>query len=263
MKNIPYSRTVFVTVALSFALSSASASAELKNQNEAIGTAGKQCTLSQQMLKNYSLIAMKARQRKAGQELMQSAIVFDAQLADLKKFSTDAATQQQLATVDQLWQATKDIYAANADKAQLPALNGKTDSLLNACVQLRANFLEGGTDGKGALLNAGHTEQMLIERIVALSVLKAAGITGPYQTGYSNAVSEFEKNIDFLQEDSRNTIKLRAQLTRVKKHFKRLNQSVAAGTDNDYSVLIVAAAAEKIAREMDTIILGYQQLKLD
>ena len=263
MKNIPYSHTVFFVLTLCFALNSVPALAEIKTLDEAISIAGKQRTLTQQMLKHYSLIAMKVRERKARQELAQATALFDGQLVDLKKFSNDATTQQQLATVDQLWQEAKGIYATNVDNAQLLKLNSKTDSLFNACEQLVGILLKGSTNTKATLLNSANTEQRLIERIVALYALKAAGITAPYQTGYNKTVSEFEQSLDTLEGYSDNTIKIKAQLTRIKKHFKRFSTTVTTSTDGNYSVAIVSAAAEKISAEIANIILEYQQLKLD
>lgn len=263
MKNISYSRAVFFVLTLYFALSSAPALADIKNLDEAISIAGKQRTLTQQILKNYSLIAMKVRERKAKQELAQATALFDVQLSDLKKFSNDTVTQQQLAAINQLWQEVKDISATNVDNALLLKLNSKTDTLLNAGEQLVSMLLKGSTNGKGALLNSANTEQMLLERIVALYALKTAGIVAPYQDGYNKAASEFEQNLDSLQSSSNNSIKLTTQLTRIKKHFKRFNTTVTTSTSGNYSVAIVSAAAERITLEMAEIILGYQQLKLD
>jgi hypothetical protein len=264
MNNRPYSQTVFFVIALLFlALNSASAFAEIKSLDEAINIAGKQRTLTQQMLKNYSLIAMKVRERKAKQELTQDTLLFDAQLVALNQFVKDPFAQQQLSKINEFWQEVKVIYAFDTNQMQLLKLNTTTDNLFNACEQLSGVLLKGSSNGKGALLNAANVEQMLIQKIQALYALKAAGVETPYQNAYQKTVSEFEQNLDVLSQYSGNSIKMRSQLTRVGKHFKRFTATVTSNTGGNYSLAIVSAAAEKISLELAEIISAYQQLKLD
>jgi hypothetical protein len=226
--------------------------------DEAINIAGKQRTLTQQLLKNYSLIVTKVRVRKAKQELAQQTALFDAQLAELNQFAKEAAAQQQLSKVNELWQEAKVIYALDTNQSQLLKLNNITGSLLNASEQLSAILLKGSSTGKAALLNSANGEQMLIQKIVALYALKAVGVEAPYQQEYSKAVSEFEQQLDTLSNYADNSIKTRSQLTRVSKHFKRFTATVMTNSSGNYSLAIVSAAAEKISLELAEIIAAYQ-----
>jgi hypothetical protein len=265
MKTILQLRRIFwLMTFLTFALNSSVACAGIKTLEEAIHIAGKQRTLTLQMLKNYGLMAMEMRVRKAQQELAQEVTVFDAQLLDLKSFSNDAKVQQQLTAMDQFWQSIKAIYAVSPNNtSQLLQLNSKTEKLLNACEQLTVILLKNRVDDKASLLNLANTEQMLLERMVVLYILKSASVLTPYQTGYTKTVSDFGDNLDFLSNYVNNSIKIRTQLERAKKHFSRFSNTITASTSGSYTIAIVVASAEKIEREMDSIIIEYQKLKLD
>jgi phage shock protein A len=264
MKNILNFRRLFWLIAfLALALNQPIAFASLKTLDEAVHIAGKQRTLTVQMLKNYGLMTMKVRVRKAQQELAEEVSLFDTQLAELKNFSKEAKVQQQITAIGQLWQETKAVYAvAPTNTSQLQSLNGKIEKLLDAHEHLTVLLLKNRTDDRAGLLNFANSQQMLVERIVVLYILKSAGITTPYQTAYSKTVDEFGQNLAFLSNYVNNTIKIRTQLERVKKHFNRFNTTVMTGKGS-YTIAIAAASAEKMSEEMDNIIAGYQKLKMN
>jgi hypothetical protein len=264
MKNTSYSQSLLFVIALfCLVLNSVSAAAEIKSLDEAINIAGQQRTLTQQMLKNNSLIIMKVRERKARQELARETALFDAQLAQLNQFAKDASAQQQLSQINEFWQQVKIIYALDATQTQLLKLNTNTGNLFNAIEQFIAILLKGSTTGKGALLNVANSEPMLIQKIVALYALKAAGIEAPYQHEYQKTVGEFEQNLNVLNNFANNSIKTRSQLARVGNHFKRFTATVTTNSSGNYSLAIVSAAAGKISLELTEIIASYQQLKLN
>jgi hypothetical protein len=163
----------------------------------------------------------------------------------------------------QLWQDIKLFYAQSPNNtAQLQQLHNKTEKLLNASEQLTVTLLKNRADDKAGLLNLADTEQMFLERMVVLYILKSAGIVTPYQTDYKKTVDEFGDNLNFLSNYVNNSIKLRTQLGRVKKHFNRFSTTVTAKASGSYTIAIVAASAEKISEEMDSVIHEYQKLKL-
>jgi hypothetical protein len=262
MKNLLCHRAIFSVLVVCCSLNSTSVLAEIKTLDEAISVAGKQRTLTQQILKNYSLIGINVRARKAKQELEQAMALFDKQLIDLKEFSKDAATQQQLKTISELWQGAKVTYYADTSSSQVLPLNSKTDSLFNATDQLVLALVKTSPDDKGKILNTASTEQMLPQRIVALYALKAWGFAELYQAEYKKAVTEFEQGLSFLESHSGDSTEITADLTQVKQHFKRFTSTITASTTGNYSLAIASAAAEKIFSEMEGITLKYQQVNL-
>jgi hypothetical protein len=213
------------------------------------------------MLKNYSLIGVNVRARKARQQLEKEIVLFDKQFFDLKEFYKDAQGQQKLAATNDLWQEIRKIYYADASFSQLAVLKNKSNTLFHLTDDLMLFLLKTSQNSKGALLNTASSQQMLSQRIVALYALKAWGVVdASYQDEYNKAVTEFLQGLDTLNNNANNTTELTANLAQLRQHFKRFTSTISASNTGNYSLTIAAASAEKLYVEIEEIIMKYQQL---
>lgn len=232
----------------------------IETVDEAIVIAGSQRMLTQRMLKDYAFAGIDIRARKARQDLEKSSALFDMQLKQLKDFATSPNISEQLAVVQKLWDSVKGVYYAEPSHKQLPNLGNNTELLLQACHQV-VMLLESKNDsGKGKLLNLATQEQMLSQRIIGLSALKAWDFKDLHDTEYQKAIQTFDEGLQALNSNADNSTEIVAGLTKVKEQFKRFISTLSV-SKGDYSLAIASVSAEKIAQQMEAIIQQYQQLK--
>ncbi len=257
MKMLAY-RFIF-SLFVYFISSASLVAAEIESIEDAIRIAGNQRMLTQKMLKDYSLIGVNIRARKARQDLEQASQLFNQQLAQLEGFVKDDHIKQPLMTVKKLWTDVKTIYHADVERDKLIKLTSDSELLLKACQKIVQGLEKQAANDKAILLNITTKEQMLAQRIISLLALKAWQFEEPYSAEYQKTIKEFEQGLATLEKNSTNTTEIVAQLTRVGEQFKRLISTMAV-SEGGYSLAIASTSGEKIATQMQAVTQQYQNL---
>ncbi len=144
---------------------------------EAINKAGRQRMLSQRIVKSYTQMGQDVRYRVAEKQLKAAILLFEAQMAELKKFNKDAETQRALALTEKLWVPVKASVQSKVVKKSAKELRNNAEKLLISAHQVVLMFEDQAGTDQGRLVNIAGRQRMLSQRMGNLYMLQSWGFT--------------------------------------------------------------------------------------
>ena len=189
--------------------------AEITSPEEAINATAHQSMLTQRMFKDYILIGMSVRARKAEQDLKQAMDAFEQAHDDLENYAKTDAYRSALKRIEQQWESVKPLYLSGVSKAQVGDVRDATEVLLEQLNNATTELVEASeTTYGGAISTAGYI-RMLSQRIAGLYALKAWGFEDKYDEAFTTSLAQFELNRASLEANTLNNEALKAELNKV------------------------------------------------
>lgn len=245
----------YVLIALFFC-GSQQASAEITSVEEAINTASHQGMLTQQMLKDYMLIGISVRGRKAEKELTAAIKQYeiDEKLV-LAYAKTDKVQQAVQRAVDQ-WRVVKPLYLEAPSKAKAIEVRHATELLLQQWSAVTMEFVENNETKFGKVIRSAGFVRMLSQRVSSHYALKVWGFEDEYQEAFSSSLQLFEQNRAELEGSNLNNRQIKTELGKIQRDFKRF-KGLSDGSLEKGILPLVVRSAEKITKSMDKVTAMY------
>jgi len=228
---------------------------------EAINQAGRQRMLTQRIVKSYSQMGQDVRYTVADKQLNGSIKLFEEQLHNLQKFTTDSETTRGLDLVQKLWSPVKQIASGAIERKQAETLRQNAEKLLVAAHQVVLMLEEQSANNQGHLVNISGRQRMLSQRLGNLYMLQSWGFTNElYRNDYDKAKGEFQEALHELIAAQENTPKISKNLKEVSQKWDVFKLSDRMG-DGEFVPGLVARMLDKILIQMNDITGMYTALK--
>ncbi|WP_415911707.1 hypothetical protein [Neptuniibacter sp. QD37_11] len=243
-------------VLMSFLFLSGHSAAEITSIEHAINTASHQSMLTQQMLKDYMLIGLSVRGRKAEQELAESIDDYEeTQKLILDYAKTDAEKQALKRAVDQ-WEVVKPLYLAKPTREKATEVRQATELLLQQWSAVTMEIVENNDSRFGKVISTAGFVRMLAQRVTSHYALRAWGFQDEYSEAFISSLQLFEQNRSELEGDPLNNDQIKAELSKIQRDFKRFKGLSDSASDKGRLALVVRSA-EKITTSMDKVTAMY------
>lgn len=185
---------------------------------EALGWADQQRMLSQRMAKNWVLLAHESMRAEQRQQLKQSMVQFEQNLAQLSSAAPQhpAVWQGDLATLKGQWLVYRDMLGKTPQRALIPQLLLTADQTLKLSEQLVTSIKNSQNLGwNGLMLDLAGQQSMLSQRIALLYATQTQfGQAGDIGVQYQQAIQTFVRGMKRLES--------------YQGHSPRVKQSIAA-----------------------------------
>src|SRR3989338_1450309 len=254
-------RRAIVFVAISFLMGDVLGAAQtyILSASSAINTAGRERMLTQRMVKSYCQIGLDVRRDEADAQLRDAMILFESQLAGLKRYAPSREIKAILAEIEADWAPVRASLSRPYDKNELRRLVELSDNLL--AKSHKAVLLIEQTSGKPVLrlVNVAGRQRMLSQRVAKLYMCRQAGLNdAALLKELERAKDEFKSALQELKTAPQNTPDIKVALDNADTQWQLFEHSLA-NPDKPLEVM-VAITSEKILNIMDRITAMYENL---
>ena len=230
--------------------------ADISSLENAINSSSQQAMLTQQMLKNYILIGMSVRSRKAKQELDKAIAQYETEQAALNAYAKTDAYRAALQQAQQQWQKVKPLYQQAAAKEQVEEVRKETELLLQQWNAATRSLVESEDNPVGRLISTAGFIRMLSQRVSGHYALRAWGFNEKYAEAFTTSLQQFEQNRELLESSELNSADIQRELKKIQRDFKRFEDLQTAATNKGVLALITRSG-DKITASMDSVAARY------
>lgn len=242
-----------------------SASAQVRDLNDAINKAGRQRMLSQRMAKAYLAIGQGVRVDQAGQVLSDSMALFDRQAVELKAF---APTPEIRAVYERLERQWSDYKTALVGAQPRRAAGGQvlmaSARVLDLAQQGTVALEQVSGRPVGRLVNLSGRQRMLSQRMAAMYFSASWGLQPDNAVAsLEQSRNEFTQALAQLKAAAESTAAIRTELELAEQQFTFFDsalRTLRAGAVNPRAQADVFTSSERILQLMDAVTGQYARL---
>lgn len=238
-------------------LLSVNALAAIESSDQAINQASRQGMLTQLMLKNYIMVGMSVRARKADQDLKTAIQEYESLQQEMLGYATGDALKGALQRTQEEWQKVKPLYLKRPDKQNVNDVRQKTEALLQQWNVVVGVIVENSDSKYSSLIGNAGFIRMLSQRVSSHYALMAWGMRDKYSDPFNRALEMFENNRDQLESSPLNDTEIQKELGKIQRDFKRF-KGLSNSDPNKALLALVTRSAEKITLSMDRVVGLYQ-----
>jgi len=250
MRRLPQSTgltTLFIAVMLAL---SWSAQAQLSVE-DGVRKAGRQRTITQQVIKLYCQVGQELDVADARDELKAAIAIIDTQLAELKGLAVEPELKAAYAKMEETSKALKLAVEQPISRDKAVQLYSEGEKALDAAEKFAEGLVARSKDDNLKVFDAADRQRMLTYRVGASYLMLSWGFTdGPYRANYDSAVLEFEDNMTHLLTNSATPEKGLDLLKQVSKRWASYKSTAQIESGNYYAGMVVTLL-NKIYRIMD------------
>ncbi|MDO6514001.1 MULTISPECIES: hypothetical protein [unclassified Neptuniibacter] len=263
----------FQYLILSLLFMSTVVSAEITSVEALINSSSNQNRLSQEMLKNYILVGMSVRARKAEQDLNAAIVEYEAAEKEILNYVNKHASDPSLSynttdtvgdafrKVSEHWNVVKPLYEQEPTKENVENVRAQTELLLKEWMLVTAEVNAKTESAYGNLISTAGFVRMLSQRVSSHYALRAWGFNDRYSEPFIESLQLFEQNRDALESSKLNSDQIKSELNKIQKDFKRFKD--LSDMDVNKALLpLIMRSAEKITQSMDKVTAMYQGLSV-
>ncbi|EAR62525.1 type IV pili methyl-accepting chemotaxis transducer N-terminal domain-containing protein [Neptuniibacter caesariensis] len=245
-------------VVLALLMFSGSCYAEIKSIEQAINVTSNQGMLTQQMLKNYILMGLSVRARKAEQELHKAIDSYEAAQEEIQGYAKTDAVRDSLRRASAQWQVVKPLYAQNPSRTDAERVRQETELLLQLWSAVTMEIVENTDTKYGKAISTAGFIRMLSQRVSSHYALKTWGFEDKYQEAFVSSLQLFEQNRQELEGSQLNNEQIKSELNKIQRDFKRFKGLSDGETSSNKALLaLLTRSAEKITVSMDKLTAMY------
>lgn len=227
---------------------------------QAINMSGRQRMLTQRIVKAYLQVGQGITPEVSRRQLNDAVLLFEAQLADLKKFALDKRSEPSFARLEKWWRPFKSAALGNVDRGGAERLLAMDDELVGAAHELTVELQNRSASPAGRLVNISGRQRMLSQRLAKYYLLRAWGLESPaVSREIGSARTEFDGALATLRSAPDNTAEIRRELDAVALQWEWFQNALALEGAASYG-LIVVNAAEAILNSMEVVTGLYERL---
>jgi hypothetical protein len=278
LKYVSDKRMVFMKVfkylLLCFLFISSAPRAEITSIEAFINASSNQTRLTQEMLKNYILIGMSVRGRKAEQDLKAAIAEYEAAEKEILNFANAHSQVQTLSyaktdTVRETfkkaaahWVQVKPLYEQTPAPENVEEVRAQTELLLSEWRTVTQEIVANTESKYGSLISTAGFVRMLSQRVNSYYALRAWGFDDRYSEPFMMSLTLFEENRNTLESSPLNNEKIKNELSKIQKDFKRF-KDLSDTHVNKALLPLITRSAGKITDSMDkvTALYMYQGLQ--
>lgn len=232
------------------------AHAEIKSTEQAINITSNQGMLTQQMLKNYILVGLGVRGRKADQELQQAIRDYETAQSEILAYAKTDAVRESLNRASAQWKQVKPLYLKQPSKEQASEVRQQTELLLQLWSAVTMEIVENTDTRFGRLISTAGFVRMLSQRVSSHYALRAWGYNDQYTEAFISSLQLFEQNRRDLETSELNNTQIKSELDKIQRDFKRF-KGLSNSDSNKAMLALIARSAEKITKSMDKVTAMY------
>lgn len=226
----------------------------------AINKAGRQRMLTQRIVKAYAQIQLGVSPHAARTQLADAVALFEAQLADLRKSSTDREVHEVLARLERLWTPFRALAVKPVTQDGLRGLMAQDEAILSAAHKLVLVLQDRSGTPVGRLVNISGRQRMLSQRLAKFYMLRLAGLeTAGMREDVEAARNEFSGALAELAAAPENSDAIVRELRAVALQWEWFHNALTLEGARSYA-LIVADSSESILNAMDLVTAMYEGL---
>lgn len=245
--------TTYLLCAACLLWTASARSAEIQTPIEAVFKAVNLQMLSQRIPKNYVMAGLGIRARKANEEMQLSISQFEVQMAELQRFVKDDVARLRLQELAAIWQSAKAGYLAPPDKAQAPAIQERSESLLQAAERLTRAVEQSSGLTNAHLVTLSGQQAMLSQRIAITYALMAWGYEAQYRDAYDRNYDLFGQTLDKLSQYPGNTPPITRAIDDVRLQLSRIQLAGKTGGDQVYVPSLLDRSSEKMLESINQL----------
>ena len=247
---------LFRYIALSLLMISGGAAAEITSTEAFINSSTNQGKLTQVMLKNYMLVGLSVRARKAEQDLGVAITEYEAAQKEINAYVKTDAVREPLRSANEQWKRVKGLYLEKPSKENAEKVREQTELLLKLWNLVTIQIVENTDSHFGPLVStAGHV-RMLSQRVSSLYALRAWGFNERYAEAFVSTLELFEQKRTELESSQLNNEQIKGELSKIQRDFKRFKE--LSDQEATKAMLgLIARSSEKITKSMDKVTAMY------
>lgn len=229
-----------------------------------INRAGRQRMLSQRMARSWFMLGCGILPEEARRSLDQALLEFEEQMLFLARATEHETVNQALEALQDSWLPYKALLGCAPGNSCAAMILEQSEKVLAAAQELTLAVEREADSQTGRLINVAGRQRMLAQRISKLILFRHWG----GQTAAGDAIvrtsgREFEVACAELAQAPQGTLRIRADLTKVSRHWTELRSVLTlAGEADAHDVgVAVVDACERILEEMDAVVGLFEELE--
>ncbi len=231
---------------------------------EAINQAGRQRMLSQRMAKCYAQQLLGVKVDQAQQLLAASAVRFDEQLANLRRFTAAKDRAEAAATYDKLatlWASYRAAVTAAPTAAGLASVAKLNEQVLATAHEGTLQLEKLQATPIGTLVNLSGRQRMLSQRMAKFYFFGRAGLNAPETVAaLKKSRADFVAAFAQLKAAPQNSTEVRNWLALADTQWQFFDEAISQTGDSREHDQNVATTSENILDAMDKLTALYTQL---
>jgi len=231
----------------------------IKNINEAVNEAGRQRMLTQNIMKNYTLLTIKRRSNVL-KEYKKSIKTFEENLKELSKFTQKNHYKLNNDNIVKAWSKIKNILISERDSKEIENLVLELDNLLKISNKYVQDLVKESGTFSSHIINISGRQRMLSQKLASIYMLKAIGTPKSfYEPRLESTMSLFSESHMELSSLNENNEKIKDMLLEVETSFKYFEELTSNSEDLQMPIFI-NKQAKKILRTMNKITAEYVKI---
>ena len=227
---------------------------------QAINMSGRQRMLTQRIVKAYVQVGQGITPEISRRQLDDAVLLFEAQLADLKKIALDKRSGPSFTRLEKLWRPFKIAATGGVDRSGAERLLAMDDDLVGAAHELTVELQNRSASPAGRLVNISGRQRMLSQRLAKYYLLRAWRLDSPaISREIGSARTEFDGALTTLRSAPENTEEIARELDAVALQWEWFKNALELEGAASYG-LIVVNSAESILDSMEIVTGLYERL---
>ncbi len=213
-------KKIIMAIVCVFLMLNTSVYAAISSMSEAVNKSGANRMLTQRMLKDYILIAMKNSYKDPSKDLLAAISIFDNTMMELRAYISDKAILDGLNKINTLWSPIKNKLQETGNKNDIVAFEKEVYILLLEINTNTGLIAKSSGDSSSEMVNIAGRQRMYSQRMAMLYMMKVWGVDDPaFAEKLTMVMSKFETVHQRLKKSSLNTDETTKLLAQVDKSF--------------------------------------------